>query len=128
MLISLTIVGCNYVDSPALVLVFMSVAFFGKGVGALGWAIMADVAPRQLAGLSGGIFNTFGNMSSIVTPIVIGAIVHVTGSFDMALVFVAANALLAVASFLLVIGDLRRIEIAPAAGPPAVPSTPGFPS
>ncbi|MCP5146407.1 MAG: MFS transporter [Gammaproteobacteria bacterium] len=112
MLIAICIVGCNYVDSPAMVLLFMSIAFFGKGIGALGWAIMADVAPRQLAGLSGGIFNTFGNLSSIITPIVIGAIVQFTGSFDMALVFVAANALLAVGSFLFVIGQIRRIEIA----------------
>ena len=129
MLVSLAILGCNYVDSPAMVLVFMSIAFFGKGIGALGWAVMADVAPRQLAGLSGGIFNTFGNLSSIVTPIVIGAIVQFTGSFDMALVFVAANALLAVFSFLFVIGQIRRIEIAPVATPSFTnTSTPGSPS
>lgn len=129
MLTSIAIVGCNYVESPALVLLFMSIAFFGKGIGALGWAIMSDVAPRQLAGLSGGIFNTFGNLSSIVTPIVIGAIVQFTGSFDMALVFVAANALLAVASFLFVIGQIRRIEIAPVAAPVSAASNPpGSPS
>lgn len=125
MLISIAIVGCNYVDSPALVLVFMSIAFFGKGIGALGWAVMADMAPRQLAGLSGGIFNSFGNLSSIITPVVIGAIVQFTGSFEMALVFVAANALLAVASFLFVIGQIRRVEIAPPSPTPAVSPTPG---
>jgi ACS family glucarate transporter-like MFS transporter len=36
----------------------MSLAFFGKGLGALGWAVMSDVAPRQIAGLAGGVFNT----------------------------------------------------------------------
>lgn len=125
MLVSLAILGCNYVDSPAMVLLFMSIAFFGKGIGALGWAVMADVAPRELAGLSGGIFNTFGNLSSIITPIVIGAIVQVTGSFDMALVFVAANALLAVVAFLFVIGELRRIEIAAAVPSSATSFIPG---
>jgi MFS transporter, ACS family, glucarate transporter len=111
MLLSIAIIGCNYVDTAGMVLLFMSIAFFGKGIGALGWAIMSDVAPRQMAGLSGGIFNTFGNLSSISTPIVIGAIVQYTQSFDLALVFIAANALLAVASFLFVIRSLRRIEV-----------------
>ena len=34
------------------------------------------------AGLTGGLFNTFGNPAGIVTPIVIGYILQSTGSFD----------------------------------------------
>lgn len=109
MLISISIIFCNYTDSLALVLVFMSLAFFGKGVGALGWAVVADMAPREFAGLSGGLFNMFGNLSSILTPIVIGAILHTTGSFKLALVFVAANALLAAVSFVVVVGPIHRL-------------------
>ncbi len=109
MLTSIVIILCNYVSSEALVMLFMSIAFFGKGVGALGWAVVADVAPRETAGLSGGLFNMFGNMSSIMTPIVIGGIIQSTGSFRLALVFVAANALLAALSFLLVVGRIERI-------------------
>ena len=109
MLTSISIVLCNYVDALSLVLLFMSLAFFGKGVGALGWAVVADMAPRETAGLSGGLFNMFGNLSSIMTPIVIGGIIHGTGSFRLALVFVAANALLAAFSFLVIVGPIRRI-------------------
>ncbi|MEH3108222.1 MAG: MFS transporter [Sphingomonas fennica] len=109
MLGSIVIILCNYVSSEALVILFMSLAFFGKGVGALGWAVVADVAPRETAGLSGGLFNMFGNMSSIMTPIVIGGIIQSTGSFRLALVFVAANALLAALSFLLIVGKIERI-------------------
>ena len=36
------------------VIALMSLAFFGKGVGALGWAVMADVAPKEATGLAGG--------------------------------------------------------------------------
>src|SRR5690348_17784181 len=36
MLLSMAIIGCNYVDSQALVVGLMAVAFFGKGIGALG--------------------------------------------------------------------------------------------
>jgi ACS family glucarate transporter-like MFS transporter len=113
MLVSLVIVACNYVDANALVLLFMSIAFFGKGVGALGWAVIADVAPRKTAGLSGGLFNMFGNLSSILTPIVIGGILKGTGSFKLALIFVACNALLAAFSYLFIAGRIERIEDAP---------------
>lgn len=109
MLISISIILCNYTDSLGLVLVFMSFAFFGKGVGALGWAVVSDMAPSEFAGLGGGLFNMFGNLSSILTPIVIGAILHTTGSFKLALVFVAANALLAAFSFLVLVGPIRRV-------------------
>jgi len=34
----------------------MSAAFFGKGVGASGGAVMADTAPKEIMGLAGGLF------------------------------------------------------------------------
>ncbi|NOW47509.1 ACS family glucarate transporter-like MFS transporter [Novosphingobium sp. SG751A] len=109
MLGALTILGCNFVHSNTLVLLFMSLAFFGKGVGALGWAVVADVAPRDSAGLSGGIFNMFGNISSITTPILIGWILKETGSFDLVLMLVAGSALAAALSYLFLVGKIERI-------------------
>ena len=41
---------CNYVNAEWLVVTIMALAFFGKGIGALGWAVMADTAPPQVAG------------------------------------------------------------------------------
>ncbi|WP_374282594.1 MFS transporter [Novosphingobium sp.] len=112
MLGALTILGCVYATSNTMILLFMSLAFFGKGVGALGWAVMSDVAPRDCAGLSGGIFNMFGNLSSIVTPILIGFILKETGSFDLVLVVVAVSALAAALSYLLLVGRIERIVTA----------------
>lgn len=109
MLLALAILGCNYSDSNTMILLFMSLAFFGKGVGALGWAVMSDVAPRDSAGLSGGIFNMFGNLSSILSPILIGYILKVTGSFDLVLALVAVSALAAALCFLLLVGKIERI-------------------
>lgn len=114
LLLSTTIVACNYVDTQWAVIFCMSLAFFGKGVGALGWAVMADVAPREATGLAGGLFNTFGNIAGIVTPIVIGYILSQTGSFNGALVYVGAHALLAVVSFVFIVGEIRRFELPPA--------------
>lgn len=112
MLLATTILGCVWAESEAAVIGFMAVAFFGKGVASLGWAVMADVAPRKLAGLSGGVFNMFGNSAGIVTPIVVGYIVAATGSFDLALVFVAAHCLLTIAAFTLIVGPIKRLELA----------------
>src|SRR4029079_3212810 len=106
-------IACNYVDTPWLGVAFMALSFFGKGVGALGWSDVSDTVPKPIAGLSGGLLNMFGNVSSITTPIVIGYIVHTTGSFDGALLFVAANAVVATLSYLVITGEIKRLEWAP---------------
>ncbi|HBI5121566.1 MFS transporter [Salmonella enterica] len=84
--------------------------------GALGWAVMADTAPKEISGLSGGLFNMFGNISGIVTPIAIGYIVGTTGSFNGALIYVGVHALVAIISYLVLVGDIKRIELKPVAG------------
>ncbi|WP_319937554.1 MFS transporter [Sphingomonas cannabina] len=112
MILATLIIACVWVEAEWLVVTLMAVAFFGKGIASLGWAVMADVAPRQLAGLSGGVFNMFGNMAGIVTPIVVGYIVAATGSFDLALVFVGAHCLLTIFAFLVIVGPIRRLELA----------------
>ena len=111
MLLSMSMIICNYVDAPWLVVLIMALAFFGKGIGALGWAVLSDACPKEIAGLSGGLFNMFGNLSSITTPIVIGYIIQATGSFNGALVFVGANALTASVSFLLIVGEIKRLQL-----------------
>lgn len=111
LLLSTSIIACNYVRADAIVVVVMSLAFFGKGVGALGWAVVSDTSPREAGGLSGALFNTFGNAAGITTPIAIGYIVQGTGSFAGALVFVGANAALAIISYLVIVGDIRRVTL-----------------
>ena len=111
LLLSTSMVICNYVDAEWMVVGIMALAFFGKGLGALGWAVVSDTSPKQIAGLSGGMFNTFGNIASITTPIIIGYIISATGSFKWALVYVGANALVAVFSYLVIVGPIKRIEL-----------------
>jgi ACS family glucarate transporter-like MFS transporter len=113
MLLSTVIIACNYVDSAPLVVLFMALAFFGKGIGSLGWAVVSDTAPKEAQGLCGAVFNTFGNTAGITTPIVIGYIVGVTQSFNGALVFVAINAIAAIVCYLFVVGEIKRVQIGP---------------
>jgi ACS family glucarate transporter-like MFS transporter len=49
MLLAMTIVGCNYVKGGLAVTVLMSLAFFGKGFGALGWTVISDTSPKALS-------------------------------------------------------------------------------
>ena len=113
MLLSISMVVCNYVDTEWVVVFFMALAFFGKGIGALGWAVMADTAPKEISGLSGGLFNMFGNISGIVTPVVIGYIIATTGSYNGALIYVCIHAFVAVMSYLVLVRDIKRIELKP---------------
>ncbi|TCN21108.1 MFS transporter [Mesobacillus foraminis] len=111
MILSASMIICNYTDAEWLVVGIMALAFFGKGFGQLGWAVMADCSPKEIGGISGGLFNTFGNISGITTPIIIGYIIAATGSYNGALVFVGINAIVAMVSYLFIVGEIKRVEL-----------------
>ena len=110
LLLASTIVIANFVTGDTLVIVVMSVAFFGQGMCNLGWTLLTDVAPKELMGLSAGVFNLCANLAGIVTPLVVGFVVGMTGSFAWALAFIGIVALLGVFSYVFVVGDVRRVE------------------
>jgi ACS family glucarate transporter-like MFS transporter len=111
MLLSCTIIVCNYVEADWIVVVIMCLAFFGKGFGALGWTVVSDTSPKEITGLSGGLFNTFGNVPAITTGIVIGYLIAWTGSYAAALVYIGASALGAIFCYLFVVGEIKRLEL-----------------
>ena len=111
MLLASTIILCNYTDNTTLVVALMALAFFGKGFGALGWPVISDTAPKEIVGLCGGVFNVFGNVASIVTPLVIGYLVSELHSFNAALMFVGCSALMAMVCYLFIVGDIKRMEL-----------------
>ena len=113
MALAISMVACNFVSTRLAVMVLMSLAFFGKGFGALGWTVISDTSPRELVGVNGGLFNLIGNLAGITTPIAIGYLVKSTGSFRDALIFVAATALMAIVAYLPIVGEIRRLEAPP---------------
>jgi MFS transporter, ACS family, D-galactonate transporter len=120
------IIGANYVPTGqnGLVIAILSVAFFGQGMSNLGWTVISDVAPKQVIGLTGGIFNFSTNLAGIVTPLVIGIAFGMTGSFVGPLIYIGVVALIGAFSYTVILGDIHRLEIAgPAKSPPA-PVTP----
>jgi MFS transporter, ACS family, glucarate transporter len=111
MALSMTMIGCNYAHSQIVVLLLMSIAFFGKGIGALGWTVISDTSPKGMVGMNGALFNLIGNMAGIITPIVIGYLVEKTGSFDDALIFVSLTALCAIVSYGPIVGEIKRLDL-----------------
>jgi MFS transporter, ACS family, D-galactonate transporter len=113
MLLASTIILANYVptDRNGLVIVIMSIAFFGQGMTNLGWTVVSDIAPKKLIGLTGGIFNFTSNLAGIVTPLVIGYTFQVTGTFVGPLIYIAVVALLGAFAYSVILGDIHRLEI-----------------
>jgi ACS family glucarate transporter-like MFS transporter len=109
--LSIAIVICNYVQAESVVIALMSAAFFGKGFGNLGWTVVADTAPKKIIGITSGVFNSIGQASGIITPVVIGYILESTGSFNGALVFIGAHGLIAIFSYWVIVGKIERFEL-----------------
>ncbi len=111
LLLTATMIFANYTSSNAWVIAIMSLAFFGQGMVNLGWTLIADVAPRSMVGLTGGVFNLCANLAGIVTPLVIGFVVGSTGSFYGALAYIATLGLVGAAAYVFILGRVERIVL-----------------
>jgi ACS family D-galactonate transporter-like MFS transporter len=111
LLLTSTMVLANFADSNTVVIAVMSVAFFGQGMVNLGWTLIADVAPKQMMGLTGGVFNFCANLAGIITPLVIGFVLGATGSFYGALFYIATLGLVGAAAYVFIVGEVKRVEI-----------------
>lgn len=109
LLLSATMIGANFTDSTALVIVFLSVAFFGNGLASITWSLVSALAPRRLVGLTGGMFNFIGNLSSIATPVVIGLLVD-GASFAPAFVYMTIVTLAGIVSYVVLVGGVERVR------------------
>ncbi|WP_260603213.1 MFS transporter [Bordetella hinzii] len=109
LLISTSMIGANFTDSTGWVIFFLALAFFGNGLASITWSLVSALAPVRLLGLTGGVFNFVGNLSSICTPIVIGFLVS-KDNFAPAIVYVSSLALLGALSYILLVGKVERID------------------
>ena len=108
LLLSTSIIGANFVDRPALIVAFLTLAFFGNGLASITWSLVSAIAPERLLGLTGGVFNFVGNLSGIVVPIVIGYLARDYG-FAAGLTYIAVLALLGALSYVFVVGEVTRL-------------------
>lgn len=109
LLLSVSIVGANYTDDTALIIFFMSLAFFGAGMALISWVFVSLLSPKHLIGLTGGVFNFMGNLASIVVPIVIGYLAQ-GGDFKPALVFIGVLEFIGACSYIFLVGKIERVS------------------
>jgi D-galactonate transporter len=109
--LGMSIVLVNFTDSNVLCIAVLTVAFFAQGIASASWAAVSEVAPKQLIGLTGGITSLAANIGGIVTPIVIGWILHETGNFSAAFWFIGGVAMIGCLSYSLLLGRLHRIVL-----------------
>jgi ACS family D-galactonate transporter-like MFS transporter len=111
LLLCASMVSANYMDSNNAVIAVMSLAFFGQGLAGLGWTLLSDVAPKEMMGLTAGLFNFFTNLAGIITPLVVGFAVGATGSFYGALAYIGALGIIGTLAYLFILGPVERVKL-----------------
>jgi len=109
LLISTSIIGANYTDSTHWIIFFMVLAFFGNGFASITWSLVTSLAPKDMLGLTGGVFNFAGNLAAVSTPLAIGYLAS-GSNFAPAITYVACMALLGALSYVFLVGKVERIE------------------
>ena len=108
LLLSTSIIGANYAREPRWIVGCMALAFFGNGLASITWSLVSAIAPKRLIGLTGGVFNFIGNLSSITVPVIIGTLAR-KGDFAPALRYISGVALIGALSYILVVGKIERL-------------------
>ncbi|WP_460045697.1 MFS transporter [Pseudomonas sp. S2_H01] len=109
--LGMSIMLVNFTDSNEVCIALLTIAFFAQGIASSSWAAVSEVAPKELIGLTGGITSLAANIGGIVTPIVIGQILHLTGNFAWAFWFIGGMACIGTLSYSLLLGRIYRIEL-----------------
>jgi len=109
LLISISIIGPNYTSDTVMVIFFLSLAFFGAGMALISWVFVSILSPKNIVGLTGGVFNFCGNVAGFVVPIVIGFLVS-GGDFRPALVFIGILGFIGAMSYIFLVTKVERIK------------------
>ncbi|WP_277301038.1 MFS transporter [Veillonella montpellierensis] len=111
-LLSMLIMGANYIESITGVIICMAVSFFGQAMAsAVSGALLSDIAPKEAIGIAGGLLNFVANLGSATSPLVIGCILQFGGGFPIALAYVSCVALAGILAYVVLMGRVHRIEL-----------------
>ena len=107
----LAIFGAARAHSPAVALVWISLALGGLAAAApVAWTVPSLISPRESVGTLAGIVNLCGQIAAISAPIITGYIVSGSHSFAAAFVTATAILMLGIAGYVFL---LERIEPIP---------------
>lgn len=107
------IVFADFIQSQYLVIGLLSFSFaMAIAASPSIWAMPGDVAPDvNLIGTIGGIQNTVSNIAGIVSPIITGYLVLITGDFKAALFTSGVLACMGALSYVFLVGRLESIKL-----------------
>ncbi|WP_369788213.1 MFS transporter [Rouxiella sp. WC2420] len=110
LLMALCIGFAPFTESVTMTVLLLCIAKSGTTVAASQvWALPGDVSPKNSVSIVAGLQNTVSNLGGAIGPIVTGAIVAATGSFNMALVLSAALVVLGIINYLFLMGKVEPI-------------------
>ncbi len=110
MLLSMSIIGCNYVQADAVVVGLMALAFFGKASGRS--AGPSCPTPRRVrAAACRAACSTPSATPQASPPRSPSLHRAIDGLVQRRLIFVGLNALVACFCYLVVVGEIRRVEL-----------------
>ncbi|MGL4860405.1 MAG: MFS transporter [Enterobacteriaceae bacterium] len=82
-------------DTPSAVVFAMAFSMFMWGAGAPNvFALLGKATSQRVSATAGGIFNGFGNLAGALAPLVMGALIGISGSMDSGLMFLVIMALI----------------------------------
>ena len=100
-----------FAESAVTAVLLLCIAKSGTTVAASQvWALPGDVAPKNMTSVVAGLQNSVSNMGGVVGPIVTGAILQTTGSFNMALLLSSGLLVLGMLNYLFLLGKVEHIE------------------
>ena len=106
----LAIFGAARAHSPAVALVWISLALGGLAAAApVAWTVPSLISPRESVGTLAGIVNLCGQIAAISAPIITGYIVSGSHSFAAAFVTATAILMLGIAGYVFLLGRIEPI-------------------
>ena len=110
MMFGLCIFGAASAHSPAVAMVWISVALGGLAAAApVAWTVPSLIAPRETVGTLASAVNFCGQIAAILAPIVTGYIVAGTHSFAAAFVTATVILLLGIVGYVFLLGRIEPI-------------------
>lgn len=107
---SATIIIVGFTTNIPVSMFFLVMAISAESVAAGHmWTLISEVVPSKLIGSVGGGINAIGSIAGIISPVLTGLLVELTGSFQLALTVGGSMILLAAVVTVFVLPELKPL-------------------
>jgi sugar phosphate permease len=93
--------------ATSAVIFLTATGFFLPAIQGPFWSLSMDLLPSRVMGYSSGFINTGGQIAGVGSPVVMGALIQLTGHYDAGFVFMAVSASLSA----LLVATLRAPKV-----------------